>query len=473
MSKLLGVLTGLFLVIALVAGCGSGSSGSSVSPQPVPPTTSSITGTAANSAIDGADIRVFQFEPDGSLAEITAVNAPVKTGADGSYAAEITVSDLFAGGGPLVITTTGGTMNAEAAPGLAAIVADTSALGTAGSSMEQHLTVPSSVAAELLKRDATISGTAPLSSDASAVIAKVEASLGVSLSENPMIDGTSLAFFDNSVDANLNLISMPQNNPAVDDLISYLVLNFSSSAGDLDTMMMNPADQTDRVFPATFSGVGSGALANLVPAGPTAFLFFDTSMDKASIENDGMDTAVLTVSLMDATGGRAGAGMVADVDATAGRLVISKNSPRFHGGDAHTHVSSVWAGDTEVTVGCGLPAGTAVSHSFSLAVADAVADSDDTIHPRVVSAGSTGNTEVLVSFSEAMRGGMEGAENPDHYRITATESIAGDSQTNQKPSDDGTGRGDDIVAEKPEAIVTDAELILPDRQTVRLTTMSQ
>lgn len=44
----------------------------------------------------------------------------------------------------------------------------------------------------------------------------------------------------------------------------------------------------------------------------------------------------------------------------------------------------------------------------------------DTVPPRVVSAGAISNTEILVQFSEQMQGGTESAENPAHYRITAS-----------------------------------------------------
>lgn len=43
---------------------------------------------------------------------------------------------------------------------------------------------------------------------------------------------------------------------------------------------------------------------------------------------------------------------------------------------------------------------------------------DKEVLPRVVSAISTSNTTVLVTFTKAMRGGIESAENPAHYRIS-------------------------------------------------------
>jgi hypothetical protein len=73
---------------------------------------------------------------------------------------------------------------------------------------------------------------------------------------------------------------------------------------------------------------------------------------------------------------------------------------------------------------------------------------------RVVSAGATSNTEVLVQFNQPVLGGIGDAENPAHYRI-ATEPIVG------SPVPAGST-----------LIVLDAELVA-DRSTVKLTTLSQ
>ena len=73
---------------------------------------------------------------------------------------------------------------------------------------------------------------------------------------------------------------------------------------------------------------------------------------------------------------------------------------------------------------------------------------------RVASAGATSNTEVLVQFNQPVLGGIGDAENPAHYRIV-TEPIVG------SPVPAGST-----------LIVLDAKL-LPDRNTVKLTTLSQ
>ncbi|MFO8150798.1 MAG: binary toxin-like calcium binding domain-containing protein [Trueperaceae bacterium] len=45
----------------------------------------------------------------------------------------------------------------------------------------------------------------------------------------------------------------------------------------------------------------------------------------------------------------------------------------------------------------------------------------DTTPPRVANVGSTGNTSVVVTFSEPVLGGPSSAENPDHYRIYSSD----------------------------------------------------
>lgn len=85
---------------------------------------------------------------------------------------------------------------------------------------------------------------------------------------------------------------------------------------------------------------------------------------------------------------------------------------------------------------------------------DGQADAQDTVEPRIVSAGSVDATTILLTFNEAMQGGESSVENPSHYRISADNSVA-----QQFPA--------------AEVIVHKAELLLPERTTVKLTTYSQ
>ncbi len=449
-----------------IAGCGGGSS-YTPAPEPLEPAQSTIAGTAIKGPIQGATVRVFRFDANGGEVELFADNEPVVTDVNGGFRFTLSAADIAPDVGPLVIMTQGGNMYAENAPQLSAVIPNPESLATAGSRIDRHLTVASSVAAGLLRRDATAIGYSPSSVDAETIIDRVERGLGVSLLDGPSNPATDIAFFNNSIDMNLNLIEMPQNAPAVDDFVDYLVMNFASETARLDDRMVNPADSTNKNFNATFNGVGSGALANVMPGGPSTCMLFNATLDRSSIENDGLDTAWVNITLMDAQGSPAGDGRVVNIQTTEGRLVISKNAPMVRAGNAAANISSVWAGNAKLEVAMTLPVGTVVSHSFDLAVSDTVADVEDTTYPRVVSAGSTSNTEVLVSFSEAMRGGIESAENPAHYRVVATESLASGNDLIQK------GDPTDPVAEAPEVLIEEAQLLLPDRMTVRLTTFSQ
>ncbi len=87
------------------------------------------------------------------------------------------------------------------------------------------------------------------------------------------------------------------------------------------------------------------------------------------------------------------------------------------------------------------------------------ATSADGDGPRVVSAVSTSNTEILVTFSEAVLGGMESAENPSHYKISA--SLLVPSRTSAR------------VAARATVLVKNAVLLLPERTTIQLVTWPQ
>ncbi|PNY79353.1 Ig-like domain-containing protein [Deinococcus koreensis] len=82
----------------------------------------------------------------------------------------------------------------------------------------------------------------------------------------------------------------------------------------------------------------------------------------------------------------------------------------------------------------------------------------DTTPPRVVSAGATSNTTVRVSFSEPMRGGPDGAENPARYRITGAAGAAS-SQSGVTP--------------QAATLEVTAATLVSDGQTVELTTRPQ
>ncbi len=89
------------------------------------------------------------------------------------------------------------------------------------------------------------------------------------------------------------------------------------------------------------------------------------------------------------------------------------------------------------------------------------AASADADGPRVVSAVSTSNTEILVTFSEAVLGGMESAENPSHYKISAPLSRLAAASAEARSTD------------RAVVMIRSAVLLLPGRTAVRLTTWSQ
>jgi len=464
----LGVLS-LFLFLTACGGGGGDSAPAVVQPQPDP--ASWLQGSAVNSALVGAEIKLFRFDTDGTEVEIVAGSAPVLTDADGDYKFWITGGSINASTGPLILRSVGGTMNSAAAPTLEAVLADSSGLQADGATLTQHLSVGSSVAAALLRLQATQAAAAPSTADAAGIISLVEQQLAIGLDQDPSDPTQPLAIYAQSVDENLGLSQTPDNAPAVNEFIDYLALNLNSDSGQLDNTMQDPA--TGLMVPASFNNIGTGLLASLVSQGPASFQTVKISLDKREIENDGMDTAFLTASLVDGTGAPVADGTVVMYENTAGRVVVSRNRSSTVDGSSRINITSVWPGAAQVTVlyeGADQALHSAV---VEMNIVNNVADVVDTIPPKVSSAGATSNTEILVSFSEAMRGGMEGAENPTHYRVSAVNSLLTPKTGAAKvTSGEKTGAGDQNN-NKPEVRIIGAELILPDRKTVRLTTLSQ
>jgi len=464
----LGVLS-LFLFLTACGGGGGDSAPAVVQPQPDP--ASWLQGSAVNSALVGAEIKLFRFDTDGTEVEIVAGSAPVLTDADGDYKFWITGGSIDASTGPLILRSVGGTMNSAAAPKLEAVLADSSGLQADGATLTQHLSLGSSVAASLLRLQATQAAAAPSAADAAGIISLVEQQLAIGLDQDPSDPTQPLAIYAQSVDENLGLSQTPDNAPAVNEFIDYLALNLNSDSGQLDNTMQDPA--TGLMVPASFNNIGSGLLASLVPQGPASFQTVKISLDKREIENDGMDTAFLTASLVDGTGAPVADGTVVMYENTAGRVVMSRNRSSTVDGSSRINITSVWPGAAQVTVlyeGADQALHSAV---VEMNIVNNVADVVDTIPPKVSSAGATSNTEILVSFSEAMRGGIEGAENPAHYRVSAVNSLLTPKTGAAKATSGEKSGSGDQDNQKPEVRIIGAELILPDRKTVRLTTLSQ
>ncbi|MBI5844773.1 MAG: Ig-like domain-containing protein [Deltaproteobacteria bacterium] len=256
-------LLAVLLLCLLAASCSSSSSTGAANDDG---DTTGITGNAVKGPISGALVQAFYFNDLGQLVELVAENAPVTTGANGGFTFLANAAQLAAINGPVILQTFGGTMYGAAAPILAAIIEDPSSLN--GGNLASYLSTASTVAAELLKQLAE-SGAAPTREQAAAIIAQVEQELGVDLSENPLTPGTGVAYINEMLDQNLDLIQQAlANNDSVNDYIDYLVANLSSASGKLDDMMDDPAHPGQDIA-AAFAGYYT-ELAKIL-ANPDAF----------------------------------------------------------------------------------------------------------------------------------------------------------------------------------------------------------
>lgn len=258
---------------------------------------------------------------------------------------------------------------------------------------------------------------------------------------------------NDSIDQNLDLINTPSNNRIVDEYIEYLVANLSSASALVDGEMDDPENPgTDKV--ASCDVIGSGQLAGLFPAGPAAFVNMMFYADKTSIENNGVDDAALTVILTNAAGQSIDDGTVIHLSLVSGEGILSETTPTTMNGQAIVNVISVWPGDIVVEASQELSNGNTIRSQIKITVTDLEEDVADAMLPGLVSAGSISNTEVLVTFNKPMSGGLDGAENPDYYHIVSFD-------------------GDTGIPGRATLTVKRAELLLPERDTVRLTTLSQ
>lgn len=164
---------------SLLASCGGGYANNAPVPQ------SSIVGSAINSPVRDAEIKLFRFDSLGAEVEIVADNAPVLTDADGTYNFLIPKDGIDVGTGPLIVRTVGGSMMSAAAPTLEAVIADSTALESDANELVQYLSPASSVAAALFRLQVADMGAAPTTVEANTVIAKVENQLDVGLGQDP------------------------------------------------------------------------------------------------------------------------------------------------------------------------------------------------------------------------------------------------------------------------------------------------
>ena len=363
----LSALLAVFSMVSCGGGGGSGTTGTS------PVTTASITGSAVKGPIDGAEIHLYYFDANGDAVEIAAANAPVLTDADGAFTFAVQGRDLMGISSSLLIRTAGGTMYGTAAPVLEAVIADPLPLTFAQVSIDCHLSVPSSVAAGLLKRLAASTGLPPDIEDASQIMARVERQLNVNLAADPADSGKTLAMFNESMDQVLDLIDTPANNPAVDEFIEYLVANLSSSSEILDTRMDDPSN-TGSDVPTAFTPFGT--VLSTVVGTPSNFLILRLESDMEFIENDGSDVAGITVTLTDAQGRPAAA-----IDEALLGLWSGAGSMTFQGfdygsGQSQADLVSHTAGENVIRVEYELANGNTIIEEITVEAVDLVIDSD-------------------------------------------------------------------------------------------------
>ncbi|MEM7082181.1 MAG: hypothetical protein AAF465_05565, partial [Pseudomonadota bacterium] len=475
------------LTVSFLYGCGGGGGGSSPEPivaiSPPQPIQLTVIGSVATDTVSGADVRLFKFESDGTQTEIdTDLDTTASTTDDtGHYRLIIGENALGAQTGPLVLAIFDGTMLGRAAPSLEAIIADPAQFAGGNETITLNLTPASTVAAAMLRINSLESMLAPTAVDANVLLQKVEQELGISFDDDPGDSMSSIAMFNRDIVENLNLNAedSPGNaNDAVNELIDYFVQNLRSSSAKLDNLMRDT--DTGLSVEASFDQPNTRLLSARVPGGPSSFRFAHISLDKAQIENDGLDTAFITSRLTDATGRPVADGSLVMVENTEGRIVISDNMPSTTDGESKANISSVYSGPSQIKVSHQVnraPSATEDESSttneptfvmnegllINFDVVNNDPDTPDLEKPQIVSAGATTNTEILVTFSEPMRGGINSAENARHYRIR---SIDDRSETK------GITVNDTDAPKRAEVVVVDAKLILPERQTVRLTTLS-
>lgn len=411
-----------------------------------------IAGQAVKSQIAGATVTAWYTDENGEAVAVQAANAPVTTAADGSFSLELDRQALDAiGARPLFLRTEGGFMGeGGVAPSIRAVVTDAAAVDAQGTTL--HLSFASSVAAGLVARALAADPTAAPAA-LEPLIERVEAQLDVDLDENPADADSSLARLNRFVDENLGLDADVTRNDLVGELIEYFVANLSSSSGRLDDQMQSAAAPGVDVE-ASFQDAATPGLALAFQAGAQDFSFVRAQSNRTQIENSGVDYALLTVEVVDAENGPVPDGTEVGLKLLQGRAVLSYDTVETQNGQAQINVTSIWPGEVLIEAASEGPEDQMVTAQVALTVVDEVADADDDVSPRVVAAGAISNTEILVVFTEAMRGGEDGANDPDRYTISA------------RPEDTGTGGS-------PVAIIRRAELLPPDFTTVRLTTFSQ
>lgn len=365
----------LFFTLCLITCGGSGGGGSADDGDIRPSVVSYIQGKAVKGPVFNAEIKLFYFDDTGSEVEIVAVNAPVETDQDGNYDFQVSGTLLMGVTSPLILRTYGGTMNGQPAPTLEGLIADPMPLTFNNVSIYCNLSAVSSVAAGLCRKYAQEIEFAPNLTMAQEIISLVEAELLVDLDADPADPETSLAMFNDFIDQNLDLLNTPTNNPAVDEFIAYLIANLSSSSETLDDTMDDPGDPgTDA--PADFAPFGTGVLEGLVPSGPAGVVLMTLASDRNFIENNGTDTAFISVTLIDSQGDPSTALAAVQLGLLSGAGSLTSLDLDYGRGKVIAELTSNTAGENITKAVFNLSNGNAIEQQITVTSVDFLVDSD-------------------------------------------------------------------------------------------------
>ena len=367
----------LFYAVALLTvvscgGDGGGGNGSSAAINNL------LGGNAIKGPIYNAEVMLVYFDEFGQEVEIEATNAPVMTDVNGGFMFDTPFNKLPADVGPGILRTIGGTTDPGngVAPTLEAVIPDLGTYRNKSTLASKHLSTASSVAAGLLKLEMANLGARPSVAVTNALIDRVEISLGVDLDDDPALMTSSTAAVNRSVDALLSLQASSANNAAINEHVDYLVENLASTSGKLDGNMRDPANPGVDI-PAA---LGTGTLAALFPDGPAALRLLSLAVDKAQIENDGIDSAMLTVRVHDGAGSLltdpdwTGYPAKIGINVVSGQAVLGKETLSQLNGKFDLRLSSTSAGTVTVEASYRLQNGNILTQTVPVQVVNAIAD---------------------------------------------------------------------------------------------------
>jgi hypothetical protein len=249
----------LVFMIFAIAACGGGGGGGDVT---------AISGNAVKGPVRDAQIILLYFDDKGEEIELPAVNAPVKTNADGSFVFNISANDVPGGPVLAILRTIGGQTGPDNgnAPMLESVITDLSGVVSQGSKLVSHMSTASSVAARLVKLKIVETGSVPDTATTNELLKRVEQQLDVDLDEDPSAATSSIAALNELVDSLFALKVTSANINAASEYIDFLAANLASKSGELDQLMKDPANPGVDVA-VNFGRIGNGALADLYPAG--------------------------------------------------------------------------------------------------------------------------------------------------------------------------------------------------------------